>query len=167
MLAVGDAAFQKKCLGKMGDVAREGRTVLFVSHNMVAIQHLCMVCLLLEGGQLMLTGSPQTTVQVYLTKDQDTMCSVAERKDRQGNGAIRFTDIKVLYTDDIPIDSAICGQDVFLAVSYRSDGLERARRLDVHITFYTLADQFLINADYPEFLCGRHTPASGDGAVAL
>src|SRR5207253_11300989 len=50
VLAVGDAAFQKKCLGKMGDVAREGRTVLFVSHNMAALGHLCERSLLLEGG---------------------------------------------------------------------------------------------------------------------
>lgn len=50
VLAVGDAAFQKKCLGKIGDVAKEGRTVLFVSHNMNAVEHLCRRALLLESG---------------------------------------------------------------------------------------------------------------------
>jgi lipopolysaccharide transport system ATP-binding protein len=50
VLAVGDAAFQKKCLGKMGEVAQEGRTVLFVSHNMTAIKALCERCILLEEG---------------------------------------------------------------------------------------------------------------------
>jgi len=52
VLAVGDAAFQKKCLGKMGDVARAGRTVLFVSHQMAAVQHLCGSCILLGQGGL-------------------------------------------------------------------------------------------------------------------
>src|SRR5213075_1253153 len=52
VLAVGDAEFQRKCLGRMSDVAREGRTILFVSHNMNAIQRLCSRCLLLEHGHL-------------------------------------------------------------------------------------------------------------------
>jgi lipopolysaccharide transport system ATP-binding protein len=57
VLAVGDAAFQKKCLGKMGDVAQEGRTVLFVSHNMNAIEQLCKHCILLEKGTIKQKGS--------------------------------------------------------------------------------------------------------------
>src|SRR2546427_6570522 len=56
VLAVGDATFQKKCLGKMRDVTREGRTVLFVSHNMAAIQGLCSKCYLLSSGQLVAEG---------------------------------------------------------------------------------------------------------------
>jgi lipopolysaccharide transport system ATP-binding protein len=57
VLAVGDAAFQKKCLGKMGEVAKEGRTVLFVSHNMNAIEQLCNSCILLESGKIKLYDS--------------------------------------------------------------------------------------------------------------
>ncbi len=56
VLAVGDAAFQKKCLGKMGDVAKEGRTVLFVSHNINAIEQLCNRCVLMENGKIKLMG---------------------------------------------------------------------------------------------------------------
>jgi lipopolysaccharide transport system ATP-binding protein len=66
VLAVGDAAFQKKGLGKMGDVAREGRTVLFVSHNMGAIQSLCERCLLLNDGHLILDDEATSTVETYL-----------------------------------------------------------------------------------------------------
>ena len=66
VLAVGDASFQRKCLGKMGDVAREGRTVLFVSHNMEAIQRLCERCLLIEGGRLAADGAPHEVVTQYL-----------------------------------------------------------------------------------------------------
>ena len=66
VLAVGDAAFQKKCLGKMQDVSRtEGRTVLFVSHNMDAIARLCTKCFYLTRGQLQMTGSPQEAIKAY------------------------------------------------------------------------------------------------------
>src|ERR1700726_4387121 len=58
VLAVGDAAFQKKCLGKMGEVAREGRTVLFVSHSMAAIEALCSACIMFTGGRLAGRGTP-------------------------------------------------------------------------------------------------------------
>jgi len=66
VLAVGDAAFQKKCLGKMGDVAKEGRTVLFVSHNMGAISRLCRTALLLQDGRIVKDGPAQEVVVDYL-----------------------------------------------------------------------------------------------------
>lgn len=66
VLAVGDAAFQRKCLGKMGDVAREGRTVLFVSHNMSAILHLTQRTLVLQQGRLVFDGPTPDAVDFYL-----------------------------------------------------------------------------------------------------
>jgi lipopolysaccharide transport system ATP-binding protein len=66
VLAVGDAAFQKKCLGKMGKVAKEGRTVLFVSHNMTAIQSLCSRVFWLNNGQIVETGETNRVVSHYL-----------------------------------------------------------------------------------------------------
>ena len=66
VLAVGDASFQKKCLGKMDEVARQGRTVLFVSHNMEAIQRLCQRCLLIEGGRLVQDAGAGEVVAAYL-----------------------------------------------------------------------------------------------------
>jgi len=67
VLAVGDAAFQKKCLGKMGDVARGGRTVLFVSHNMAAISSLCKNAILLEKGEIRDFGKTSAIIDKYLT----------------------------------------------------------------------------------------------------
>ncbi|MEW6378197.1 MAG: ABC transporter ATP-binding protein [bacterium] len=67
VLAVGDAAFQKKCLGKMNDVARGGRTVLFVSHNMGAISSLCPRCIWLDAGHIRQIGETEPVVQSYLT----------------------------------------------------------------------------------------------------
>jgi lipopolysaccharide transport system ATP-binding protein len=66
VLAVGDAAFQQKCLGKMGEVAKEGRTVLFVSHNMATIQRLCHSALLLDGGRTIAFGPVADVIQLYL-----------------------------------------------------------------------------------------------------
>src|SRR2546428_857105 len=68
VLAVGDAEFQKKCLGKMSEVARGGRTVLFVSHNMGAIRRLTQRCLLLDRGRIRLDGPVQEAVELYLTQ---------------------------------------------------------------------------------------------------
>ena len=73
VLAVGDAEFQKKCLGKMSDVARHGRTVLFVSHNMPAVKALCQRALLLDGGQISAEGDVDAVVNRYLTADSNDM----------------------------------------------------------------------------------------------
>lgn len=70
VLAVGDAEFQKKCLGKMGDVAQQGRTVLFVSHNMGAIESLCKSCILFDKGALQLfTRDVSHAVRLYMSSD--------------------------------------------------------------------------------------------------
>ena len=69
VLAVGDAAFQTKCLGKMKDVSRGGRTVLFVSHNLAVIAQLCYRCILLDQGHLTKTGKPAEVVHAYLSQN--------------------------------------------------------------------------------------------------
>jgi lipopolysaccharide transport system ATP-binding protein len=71
VLAVGDAAFQKKCLGKMGDVAKEGRTVLFVSHNMGAVASLCKLGIVIEGGRIKEIGQVNDAIATYMQGAQD------------------------------------------------------------------------------------------------
>lgn len=88
VLAVGDAEFQRRCLQKMKEVATGGRTVLFVSHNMSAIQALCTKCLYLKSGQVGLYGTVNEAVSAY-HGDRDSGASdgrVGDRTDRQGNG---------------------------------------------------------------------------------
>ena len=105
VLAVGDVAFQKKCMGKMGDVAREGRTVLFVSHNMDAIQQLCRRCLLLEGGQLKAQGDCADIITHYLSVHSHGTCPNQSidlsSVQRSGTGEARFT--KVQYSSQSEI----------------------------------------------------------------
>lgn len=107
VLAVGDAEFQKKCLGKMNDVKNaEGRTVLFVSHNMAAIKDLCNKSILLKNGQLERTGNTNEIVRHYLanpatiTSENDLL---SDSKSRRGNGEIRFTEI-LINNGDLFID---------------------------------------------------------------
>ncbi|HEY9646697.1 MAG TPA: ABC transporter ATP-binding protein [Chroococcidiopsis sp.] len=78
VLAVGDAQFQAKCLGKMQDVAHSGRTVLFVSHNMAAVRQLCTSALLMKQGHLLMTGSAEQVVNRYLSMAQDTSFAVGQ-----------------------------------------------------------------------------------------
>jgi ABC-type polysaccharide/polyol phosphate transport system ATPase subunit len=84
VLAVGDAAFQRKCLGKMSDVAEEGRAILFVSHNLEAVQRLCNRCIWLEGGRLRLEGPPDAVVRAYL--EQDSVLEGSSYKGERGAG---------------------------------------------------------------------------------
>jgi lipopolysaccharide transport system ATP-binding protein len=144
VLAVGDAAFQKKCLAKVEDVAKGGRTVLFVSHNMAAIQGLCSKCFLLSNGQLVAEGTPQSVVEQYLSDASlNTPAPLEQRKDRRGSGEIRFSEVSILDAKGRNIDATLTGQDVDIAVAYRSRADKPISRLDVHITFYTTLGQFM------------------------
>src|SRR5208337_1198653 len=78
VLAVGDAEFQKKCLGKMSDVARQGRTVLFVSHNMNAVQSLCSRCIWLQSGAVAGDGEARSVIPDYLAHGQEQTIWVAD-----------------------------------------------------------------------------------------
>jgi lipopolysaccharide transport system ATP-binding protein len=97
VLAVGDARFQRKCLGKMGEVAREGRTVLFVSHNLVAVGSLCSHSILLTEGFLALEGPSAVVIQNYLsTVDADFgRGDLTSIQRRNGSGEIRFSTLSL------------------------------------------------------------------------
>ena len=92
VLAVGDSEFQRKCLGKMHEVStKDGRTVLFVSHNMAAVESMCGSALLLVGGQSAAQGSTAKVVGEYL-RDLSRIASLPlrDRTDRSGSGELRF-----------------------------------------------------------------------------
>ncbi len=97
VLAVGDAAFQKKCLGKMSEIAQEGRTVLFVSHNMAAVNNLCEKGILLQNGTIQTIGSMDEVISCYSSVASNTNCEVIfnESTKRNGNGDVRFEWLKI------------------------------------------------------------------------
>jgi lipopolysaccharide transport system ATP-binding protein len=87
VLAVGDAAFQRKSLGKMGEVAREGRTVVFVSHNLAIIQALCRRAVLLQRGEVVADGAVGDTIDQYLRAlESAASANLLERTDRDSRG---------------------------------------------------------------------------------
>jgi len=116
VLAVGDASFQKKCLGKMEDVAeKEGRTVIFVSHQIAAIRNLCSQGLVLDHGALAFSGGVQESVDSYILGTQDLFVSpLKERKDRKGTGALRFVELVAKTANGRPVQS---GDDVEIAIA--------------------------------------------------
>jgi len=95
VLAVGDAAFQRRCLAKMEDVTHEGRTVLFVSHNMASVESLCSRAVLLESGRVVADGGVREVVDQYLHSIESLpVASIADREDRHGSGKLRFIGIQ-------------------------------------------------------------------------
>jgi lipopolysaccharide transport system ATP-binding protein len=97
VLAVGDAQFQEKCLGKVGDVARAGRTVLFVSHNMQAVATLCTRAILLRKGRIGLQGHPREVVRNYLEGQTDQSASFFwEAGAAPGDEVVRLRSVRVL-----------------------------------------------------------------------
>src|SRR5215831_6691586 len=137
---------QQICLGKLGEVAKEGRTVLFVSHNMAAVQGLCSKCYMLKGGQLVAQGAPRTVIEQYMAiTSSGQVTQVGDRQDRQGTGEIRIEEISICDGKGCPIDNALSGQDISIPVSYRSRDDKPVSRLDIHITFYTTLGQFMFN----------------------
>jgi len=120
VLAVGDAEFQKKCLKKMGDVAGDGRTVLFVSHNMGAVQTVCRQAVLLSEGQVKMIGPARAVVAEYL-KLNDNLASIplTHRKDRTGEGRFRFEEVAFLDGDGRVCPYAVTGEDLYLRLRIR------------------------------------------------
>ena len=115
VLAVGDAEFQKKCLGKMQDVAKGGRTVLFVSHNMAAIEALCSSAILLGDGEIIGSGLPKICMANYLNNVQSS--GTIRFNDRQGRRQIEITDLKV----DNP-EGAATGKSISVTICFSCNG---------------------------------------------
>ncbi|MBN8639993.1 MAG: ABC transporter ATP-binding protein, partial [Anaerolineae bacterium] len=101
VLAVGDAEFQKKCLGKMSQVAGEGRTVLFVSHNMEAIRNICRRGIMLDKGLLVLDASAPTTIARYLQQNSVSgLHATLETANRTGSQIATFDQVSISRSGD-------------------------------------------------------------------
>jgi lipopolysaccharide transport system ATP-binding protein len=122
VLAVGDAEFQKKAIGKMQDISKgDGRTVLFVSHNMASVQKLCTEVLVLENGTSVFRGNTSEGIKKYLAKNRKQISDdVKTRNDRNGGDIFRFTNF--IATDSKGVELAIIttGMDVRLVFEYEA-----------------------------------------------
>ena len=127
VLAVGDAAFQKKCLGKMGDVARQGRTVLFVSHNMAAIQNLCTTGVVLAGGGVVYKGSALEASEHYLsmvTSREFGLVQLDSHPGRTDYSRPVVKSIGLLGPDSTYRNSVKVGEDVMFELRYDTGALD-------------------------------------------
>ncbi len=152
VLAVGDAEFQKKALGKMKDVSmKEGRTVLFVSHNMAAVKQLCTVGMIFENGKLAYVNDMQNTISNYysrhLSKNSGSFF-------REGNKKVEFLTFQILDDLQNKRKDFLMGEDIFLkfSIQFNQDIEDLEIGLNVknqnhdlmfHICNYD--DEFLIN----------------------
>jgi lipopolysaccharide transport system ATP-binding protein len=138
VLAVGDVDFQKKCIGKMREVTgNQGRTVLFVSHNMATVKALCNHGLFLESGRLRLAGSVQEITEAYTSANNKMVESTALslRTDRSGSGLVKLVDFYLEDTAGNPIDTVLTGEDIVFCFTLKCGG-EKARNIDFGLNFY-------------------------------
>jgi lipopolysaccharide transport system ATP-binding protein len=122
VLAVGDTAFQRKCLGKMGDVARAGRTIIFVSHNMASIESLCSSCLLIGSGRLEARGEPAQIVMRYMTSELRGHGGVRSLVDHQGRrgGSMLMRSVTLHAGNGIPTGVLRMGSPLSIRVEFTS-----------------------------------------------
>jgi lipopolysaccharide transport system ATP-binding protein len=123
VLAVGDASFQKKCLGKMDDAARSGRTVLFVSHNMEAIMSLCTRVIWIDKGEIIDDGDPTKVVNEYLETTStlsSTSINLETISRRGGDGSIKFTNLKIMNSKMVQKSQFNVGEKLNLLLSLKS-----------------------------------------------
>ena len=122
VLAVGDAEFQKKCLGKMGDVSsKEGRTVLFVSHNMLAIENLCKNSIFLQNGSIAMIDSTNQAIKKYLstTSYPDQRPNGIISSDRDGN--LRILSLEFKDETSSQMGSVRCGQNIVVIFDVQAE----------------------------------------------
>jgi len=155
VLAVGDAAFQKKCLGKMGDVAREGRTVLFVSHNMATVTALCRRGIVLVQGKIEIDTHIEGAVHAYLASANANSRKnpLNLREDREGDGTFRFTSIS--YRTSLGVtDTLVSGKEAYFEIDYETKSGQMLSNADLQI-------EVMNQLGLRIFICETH--ATNDG----
>jgi lipopolysaccharide transport system ATP-binding protein len=128
VLAVGDAAFQKKCLGKMGEVAREGRTVLFVSHNMAAIENLCGRAILFKQGAVDFIGDVDDCITAYMdtgSSSNSADVDLTSHPARETSALPLLTRVRLLDRDHNPRDRFVSGEP--MKIEFTFDQLNSVR----------------------------------------
>jgi lipopolysaccharide transport system ATP-binding protein len=144
VLAVGDADFQRKCLGKVGAVSRAGRTVVFVSHNMSAVSALCSRGVVLDRGRVAMQGPVEAAVASYLASGTEGSRSVDLIGHPDNNStAIRFESLRVAQGTRGPLTTVTTDADIEAYVSYRI--LRPVRGIEVSIAVELADGQFLLS----------------------
>ncbi len=147
VLAVGDAEFQKKAIGKMKEVSKGGgRTVLFVSHNMASISNLCSKTILLNQGKIHNIGVTEEIIQDYLNFNKIDESALVERKDREGTAEVIIEEMLFLNKKNKqPISSIISGQSVVIQFSMKKNVIHPVLKSAISIAFYNKNGEHFFN----------------------
>jgi lipopolysaccharide transport system ATP-binding protein len=152
VLSVGDLAFQQKCLGRMDEIASGGRTILFVSHNLAAVSSICSKALYLANGSVKTSGGVREAIDAYVEDVKTPARSkIRDRADREGNGRLRFTEVRVGSTATVAT-----GDDCTISLSYEGAPARASVRVELAV-YGALAE--------PVFHCSNQT--SGDEIDAI
>ncbi|PRY15777.1 ABC-type polysaccharide/polyol phosphate transport system ATPase subunit [Pontibacter ummariensis] len=145
VLAVGDAEFQQKCLGKMRDVSiNEGKTILFVSHSMAAVRNLCNRVIHLKNGSIQQNGDTAEVVNSYLTSNNTikTSYDLSKSKRRSGSGVVQFLSMELRNEDGEVVNTVLTGDNVTLVFKLRAS-VSRATKIDLGFSFHNAYDEVL------------------------
>ena len=141
VLAVGDQSFQQKCLGKVGEIARAGRTVLFVSHQAAAVENLCTRGIVLEQGSLTFAGTQTEALHHYANSGEPTTAGcLRDRQDRMGNGDVRIVAIELRDLSGRVLQSVASGQDVDICLHFENPSRRPLPQLNVSLRLRTEFD---------------------------
>jgi len=121
VLAVGDAMFQRKCLGKMREVGKSGRAVLFVSHDLNAILRLTSRSVVLEQGKVCFVGPTNEAINAYISQHEVRGGDLTTRLDREGDGVIRMESVSYYDSKGRSIDSVRAGDPITIAIAYSTE----------------------------------------------
>jgi len=135
VLAVGDAAFQQKCLGRMDEAAfKEGRTILFVSHNMASVRQLCTRVLMLKNGRVAMDGKPGPTVDHYL--DEGALAASDGETTRAGSGRLRITSVHFENDHQGRTSELVTGQGCSIVLEFGNSNLRATDRVSVGVSVH-------------------------------
>lgn len=145
VLAVGDAEFQEKCLRKMDSLSKENkRTIIFVSHNMEAVQKLCNRAILINHGKIIKDGDVTSVVEAYLKQTQEVAeTSLYRRKDREGTGQIKVTKIGFGDGKGNAVHNLVCGEDGEIEVDFKCYD-KTVKNFDIAVDIKSFYDQIRI-----------------------
>jgi len=165
VLAVGDAPFQKKCMGKMNTVAGQGRTVIFVSHNMTAVGSLCSRVLLLSEGTKLEDGISKSVINRYLESNYTSSVtkSLRNRSDRVGNGSIRVVEIRIGTLHSPMCGYWVTGEDAIADLTYQCSRERPYRNVEAAIGLYR-TDQTPLLYMGTKVVCREIESVRGSGA---
>lgn len=165
VLAVGDAEFQKKAIGKMQDVSKgEGRTVLFVSHNMTSIKNLCKTGVLIENGMVKYTGNINDTIDHYLSnKNMTHYDNLMDRFEGKSKPQAYFTDVYFMDEKRNVVETLQSGEKGYIVAGYHTDEMQI---LNVNIGVYNSIDEKLLHLS-TEYVGVNETKNCTDGKIVF